>query len=163
MASPPPPRGPGRQQVGKTIRRGFDRIKRAIQPSSSQSSPNPGSTAALSTIANLVPPAPFTILGQSTATQPAPSHGSGVAGQQLTGPSTLVAGPAIAAVTTAPAGLRPTTTNLQGGRSVLETTLRMLEQSANAFPPLKSAVANLVGCLDIVQVSANDDSSKSYN
>ena len=35
----------------------------------------------------------------------------------------------------------------------LETVLRVLEKSADAFPPLKSAVGGLVACLDVVQVS----------
>jgi len=35
----------------------------------------------------------------------------------------------------------------------LETALRVLEKSADAFPPLKSAVGGLVACLDVVEVS----------
>jgi hypothetical protein len=35
----------------------------------------------------------------------------------------------------------------------LETALRLLERSADAFPPLKSAVGGLVACLDLTQVS----------
>ncbi len=34
----------------------------------------------------------------------------------------------------------------------LETALRLLEKSAGAFPPLKSAVGGLVACLDLTQV-----------
>jgi hypothetical protein len=33
------------------------------------------------------------------------------------------------------------------------TALRLLEKSADAFPPLKSAVGGLVACLDLAQVS----------
>ena len=36
--------------------------------------------------------------------------------------------------------------------SALETALRLLEKSADAFPPLKSAVGGLVTCLDLAQV-----------
>jgi hypothetical protein len=36
--------------------------------------------------------------------------------------------------------------------SGLETALRFLEKSADAFPPLKSAVGGLVACLDLAQV-----------
>jgi len=36
--------------------------------------------------------------------------------------------------------------------SGLETALRLLEKSADAFPPLKSAVGGLVACLDLTQV-----------
>ena len=36
--------------------------------------------------------------------------------------------------------------------SGLETALRLLEKSADAFPPLKSAVGGLVACLDLAQV-----------
>jgi hypothetical protein len=35
----------------------------------------------------------------------------------------------------------------------LETALRLLERSADAFPPLKSAVGGLVACLDLSQVN----------
>ena len=35
----------------------------------------------------------------------------------------------------------------------LETALRLLERSAGAFPPLKSAVGGLVACLDLTQVN----------
>ncbi len=35
----------------------------------------------------------------------------------------------------------------------LETALRLLEKSAGAFPPLKSAVSGLVACLDLTQVN----------
>jgi hypothetical protein len=38
-------------------------------------------------------------------------------------------------------------------RSGLLTALRLLEKSADAFPPLKSAVGGLVACLDLAQVS----------
>ena len=37
-------------------------------------------------------------------------------------------------------------------RSVFETGLRLLEKSADAFPPLKSTVGGLVACLDLAQV-----------
>jgi len=40
-----------------------------------------------------------------------------------------------------------------GTRSALMTALRLLEKSADAFPPLKSAVGGLVACLDLAQVS----------
>ena len=36
--------------------------------------------------------------------------------------------------------------------SGLVTALRLLEKSADAFPPLKSAVGGLVACLDLAQV-----------
>jgi len=36
--------------------------------------------------------------------------------------------------------------------SGLQTALRLLEKSANAFPPLQSAVSGLVACLDLAQV-----------
>ena len=41
-----------------------------------------------------------------------------------------------------------------GTRSALMTALRLLEKSADAFPPLKSAVGGLVACLDLAQVSS---------
>ena len=48
------------------------------------------------------------------------------------------------------------TSGLVKARSVawngLETALRLLEKSADAFPPLKSAVGGLVACLDLFEV-----------
>ncbi|KAB5589051.1 Vegetative incompatibility protein HET-E-1 [Ceratobasidium theobromae] len=41
--------------------------------------------------------------------------------------------------------------------TTLETTLRLLERSSDVFPPLKSAVAGLIGCLDIIQAAAGND------
>ncbi|KAB5592222.1 Vegetative incompatibility protein HET-E-1 [Ceratobasidium theobromae] len=43
--------------------------------------------------------------------------------------------------------------------STLETALRLLERSSDAFPPLKSAVAGVVGCIDLVQVCILHDES----
>ncbi|KAB5589183.1 hypothetical protein CTheo_7381 [Ceratobasidium theobromae] len=40
--------------------------------------------------------------------------------------------------------------------ATLESTLQLLERSSDAFPPLKSAVAELVGCLDIIQTAAGN-------
>ena len=37
-------------------------------------------------------------------------------------------------------------------RNGLETALRLLEKSADAFPPLKSAVGGLLACLDLFEV-----------
>ena len=39
--------------------------------------------------------------------------------------------------------------------SGLQTALRLLEKSANALPPLQSAVGGLVACLDLAQVCYN--------
>ena len=48
------------------------------------------------------------------------------------------------------------TSGLVKARSVawkgLETALRLLEKSADAFPPLKSAVGGLLACLDLFEV-----------
>jgi hypothetical protein len=38
-------------------------------------------------------------------------------------------------------------------QSALLTALRLLERSADAFPPLKSAVGGLIACVDLAQVS----------
>lgn len=155
MASPPePPRGPGQEHIRKTIRRGFEQIKRAINPSSRSSSPHSGSMAALSTGAHSALPAQAATSGQSTTTQTVPSHGSGNTGQS-TGQATVGASPVVVAVNTASPG--PTAaTNLR--ESILETLLRGLEEIANWFPPLRAAVANLIDCFDIVQVSYSDPS-----
>jgi hypothetical protein len=77
-------------------------------------------------------------------------------------------GPALSAATAAslasPAA--PTTTTKKLGEiwgvawSGLETALRVLEKSADAFPPLKSAVSGLVACLDVIQVSCDSRFTK---
>jgi hypothetical protein len=40
-------------------------------------------------------------------------------------------------------------------RSGLDTALRVLEKSADGFPPLKSVVSGLVACLDVIQASCD--------
>jgi hypothetical protein len=48
-------------------------------------------------------------------------------------------------------------------QSGLLTALRLLEKSAGAFPPLKSAVGGLVACLDLAQVSYGCGSNTVYH
>ncbi|KAB5588539.1 hypothetical protein CTheo_8022 [Ceratobasidium theobromae] len=54
------------------------------------------------------------------------------------------------------AGSNKAKATAQAAWATLETTLRLLERSSDAFPPLKSAVAGLVGCLDIIQAAAGN-------
>ena len=42
---------------------------------------------------------------------------------------------------------------LSAAWSGLETALRLLNKSADAFPPLKSAVGGLLACIDLAEVS----------
>jgi hypothetical protein len=75
-------------------------------------------------------------------------------------PSTSNFGPALSTATTASLAIpaASATANKPNeawsvARSGLEATLRVLERSADAFPPLKSAIGGLVACLDIIQAS----------
>jgi hypothetical protein len=61
---------------------------------------------------------------------------------------------------------RPTTSAFQNAKEVgsvawtgLETALRVLKESSDVFPPLKSAVSGLLACLDILQVGNMDSIS----
>lgn len=146
MASPPLPKDPKRQRFGKAIQRSHDRVKQAIQPSSNSSSQNSGSTAAQSTGSGTASPAPSSIPSQSTTAQSVLNEQTSASGLPTIGPNTTPARP------------KPLiTTKLKRARGVtqtgLETALRVLEGSADVFPPLKSAVSAFIDCLDIVQVS----------
>lgn len=115
MASNSPTKSSKRKNIGKVIRRGYDRLKDAIQPSSHLSALNSGSTTVNSALA---------------------SPGS-----------------------TAAARLREAGDTAWCG---LATALRMLEQSADGFPPLKSAVDRFIACLDVVQVSSRSINNLSW-
>jgi hypothetical protein len=142
---------PKRERVAKGIRRVVDRLQAPFSPSSRAPSPQPGSTSDLIGGAN--PPPAFPISYQPT-TQPPPPQGLATSGQSTT-PSMPSAGPA--PTTASPASSAPIAVNKLSeawtvARNGLETTLRLLEKSVDACPPLKSAVGGLVGCLDIIQV-----------
>lgn len=156
MTSTPPPKSSKRKDVGKAIRRGYDRFKQVIQPSSQLSSQNTGSPFAPSVGASSAPPA------QSTASGPAiapsvPPQGTSAAGQ-TTGFPAPGSNQAVTTTNTTLAVPKPTTVakfrrvgnvTLSG----LESVLQVLETSAEVFPPLRSAVSGFIDCLDIVRVS----------
>lgn len=157
MASTPPPKNSKRQHLGKAVRRTYDRLKDAIKPSSRLSSQNPGSTAAPSTGAMPSSSALPAISTQSTATQHVLLQGAGTTNHiQSAGPSATGVGSTLTATQTAPVSTpKPTTADkLRIGASTgLEAALRVLEKSAETFPPLKSAVGQFLSCLDIIKAS----------
>ena len=153
MAHSAPRKKSKRERFTKGIRKVVDCVQATIFPSSRGSSrapsPQPWNGADPSDAA----PPPYPIPNQSTI-QPPPPQGLAKTGQSIM-PSMPSAGPAPTAAS--PASPTPIVANKLSeawavARNGLETTLRLLERSADAFPPLKSAVGGLVGCLDIIQV-----------
>ena len=130
MASDPPKSR--RRALLKAMRDGFH----AIFPTSRSSSPQP---PALPDTVNEAPDVPGTIVktsrpqGDELSTSDQPSQPS-----SSTRPGNNYSDRLVKAGSVAWKGL--------------ETALRLLEKSANAFPPLKAAVGGLVACLDLFEV-----------
>lgn len=151
MASPPSEHS-GRRSVRKAIRHGLDRFKHSLLPSS-----RPPARDSAPADARSISPAPS---ATPSRTQPVLSQEKGTFGQSPT-PSTprVGASTTLPAVNIVPAPAGSTTIDkLREVGSVawsgLEAALRVLEKSADVFPPLKLAVGGFVDCLDIIQVSS---------
>jgi len=154
MASPQPPNRPERKR---------DRAKRILKnifnrPSSrSRAPPNPGvvSQAASPADTRTSSPQPASVPVETTPdTRPSlphlptadrPSHAE-------TRPSSTTSASVPGASSAGVADKIKAIARVAG--SGLETTIRLLEKSADACPPLKSAVGGLVACLDLAQVSS---------
>jgi len=83
-------------------------------------------------------------------------HPSSTAVSGLQGPDNVTSEPSSQHAVAAPPGTSLPEKYKEGLNVAwhgLETALRVLGKSADAFPPLKSAVGGLVACLDVVQVS----------
>jgi len=151
MSAPPPPKLSKR-------RRFLNRVKGVFQPNSR---PPPPSTSKPDHAAGDSSPSPRPSPSPNPSTiVPAPAQIREPTGQSEA-PSTSNAGPALSMATTAslatPAAPTATANKPSEAWSLawtgLETTLRLLEKSADAFPPLKSAVGGFVACLDVIQAS----------
>jgi len=134
MASPQPPNRPERKRdrAKRILKNIFDRPSsrsRAASPADTRT-PQPASVP-VEPIADTRPSSPhLPTAGRPSHAETRPSGAS----------STDVANKIKAIARVAGSGL--------------ETTVRLLEKSADACPPLKSAVGGLVACLDLAQVSS---------
>lgn len=146
-----------------TLGRSFSRVKNAITRSSRPSSPHPGGLAAL--LVDMQSPSPMKsqTTDQINDVQPT-SHQMQDVDMQSPGSLVPTISPASTAVNTASSAItRPIAVDTlkEAGNTAwtsLETALRVLEKSMDAFPPLKSAVGELVTCLDVIQVSSRSRS-----
>ena len=124
------------RRLGKSIRNHARQARDAILPSSQalslrSSSPHPSSTAEESQQPPVVSSSGLQGPGNVTS-EPSSQHAVAASGTSL--PAKYMEG-------------------LNVAWHGLQTALRVLEKSADVFPPLKSVVGGLVACLDIVQVS----------
>lgn len=144
MSSPRQPKGSKRERFAKTLLHGFGRVQDAVLPLS-----RPAPQASKD-----VPSPSVTSSAHPSASQPITSQSLGTHGQPA-GALTLTPGPI-----PAPVNIKSPECAIDKLQEVgsaawtgLETALRVLEGSADVFPPLKSAICGLVDCLDIIQVS----------
>jgi hypothetical protein len=146
--SPSAPKQPKRRE------RLLNRIQDVIKPKSCPLSPTrstPDPTAGN----NSPSPRPSTS-PNLPAIPPAPAQTrdpTRVLSSPNTGPALSTATTASLATPAAPTAANEHSEAWSVARSGLETVLRILEKSADAFPPLKSAVSGLVACLDVIQAS----------
>ena len=154
MASPQPPNRPERKR---------DRAKRILKnifnrsSSRSRASPHPGvvSQAASPADTRTSSPQPASVPVEPTAdARPSSPHLPTVGGPSHaeTRPSSTTSASVPGASSASVADKIKAIARVAG--SGLETTVRLLDKSADACPPLKSAVGGLVACLDLAQVSS---------
>jgi len=171
MASPPP-KFPNFRHIRAPIKKvaRWVRNRFSSSPSSSQRSPTP--TGSITATKSQVPPGLSTSVGGSV--QPGFSNNSTPLGPSISdkrsdrtitaakskvpsGLLTSVGGSAQPGVSNNSAPLEPSISEKRKDRlgavwNGLQTTLGVLKESSDAFPPLKSAVGGLVACLKVVQV-----------
>jgi len=152
MSSSPAPKQLKRRE------RVINRIQDFLKPTSRPPPPPSRSAPDLTEGNNSSSPSPSPSLNLPPIA-PAPAQTPGPTGQTKA-PSMSSAGRALSTTTTAslatPAA--PTTADKHSGTwsvawSSLENALRLLERTADVFPPLKSAVSGLLACLDLIQAS----------
>jgi len=159
MASPPP-RKESTIHWLKVPRRVFNRVRNAVSPNSRPHSP--GTSTANINIPNddlgVVRDRPHAIF----STPQSSSHRSSLLGVDSADRVAGVEGNRSqdTVFTTTTSGKTKKAWDVT--RSGLLTALRILEKSADAFPPLKSAVGGLVACLDLAQVSHGCISNSLY-
>jgi len=155
MASPLPGNEP--KIRFKSLQRGFNRVRDAILPNSRPHSPSlPVSSASilnddrsLSIFSNPHPSS--ALLGTDFANKVGQTPGvEGNRSQDAFFPTSCPSSQQISHPETSTSYKIEMAWGVT--RSGLMTALRLLEKSADAFPPLKSAVGGLVACLNLAQV-----------
>jgi hypothetical protein len=168
MASHSSPTQPKRRGICGVVRGGLHQLKQALKPSYRLPSLHQEGSVPL----NVISPSPPPSVTLNSTHEPADQSMAPVS--LLQSPSghvtrTLRAGAnsSLGTADAAPTTATESTTNerLKGvwktAWTGFETALRVLERSADACPPLKSAVGGFLACLDIVQVSHVRRSSNS--
>ena len=168
MTPPPPPKKSLRKFLGRVVDRALGAILPISRPSSPHSAVLPGTSTA-----NAPNDAPGVVRGRShNLILSSPSERSFALLQAVANSANKIGEPPgvegnrsqdAILPTFRPSPQQPfshpepnTSDKLKEAWSVtwsgLETALRLLAKSADAFPPLKSAVSGLVACLDLAQV-----------
>jgi hypothetical protein len=156
MASRPPPDGPEQHRAPKKPRSSYKWLihtpcRAGTQPPSSSS----GSSVGVQSRAPS--PSPSGTPNQTAAAQSIPCQTPNPAGPSA-GPSRAGANPAGGATNvTSATNPKPTTLGKakKAGKAAwtgLEGALNALHITSKVFPPLQSAIGEVIGCLDIVQV-----------
>lgn len=148
MASHPPPNDSKRDRARETVRSGMRWVKQALQPPSSprivsRRSPSPAP-----------PRDPSQIVTSRPISRPVLDVTGHVAQPSTEGNATILAGTYVSSPKSGACDQLKETR--QAAWSRLEMALQALEKGSRAFPPLKSAVSELLACLDIIKVG--DDS-----
>ncbi|CAE6340977.1 unnamed protein product [Rhizoctonia solani] len=151
MSSEHPPGSPGKRGMRQSLRVGFHRAKDAlIRPVDTTSPIGHQASATVPSLGSQLLSV-FTRSNRALVRAPSPAELDRGAIAASSGPSTQ------ASVVEAQ---DKTTTSHRKSDSVawnrLVNTLGVLENSVELFPPLKSAVGALIGCLDIVQKAASN-------
>jgi hypothetical protein len=146
MASPPPEKISKVKRWGKAPRRVFNQVRDSILPNSRSSSTLPGASTA-----NIPNDVPGVVRDRSQYAILSTHHSFSQRSSAVP-----VANSADKVEQSSSHPEPNTSDKLKKAWGVtwsgLETALRLLEKSADAFPPLKSAVGGLVACLDLAQV-----------
>jgi len=139
-------------RIQKSFRRGFNRVRDAILPNSHPHSPAETSTANIPNDDSILSiPHPSALLGTDSADKAGETPDvEGNCSQDTIFATSRPPFQQISYPETSTSHKIKMTWDVT--TSGLMTALRLLEKSADAFPPLKSAVVGLVACLDLAQV-----------
>jgi hypothetical protein len=156
MASRPPPDDPEQHRASKKPRSTYNRLRHTSSRASSQHPRN--SRASSAGVQSRAPsPAPSGTLSQTAGAQSIPCQTPNPV-RPSAGPSTPGANPVGETANVTPAtNPKPNTLGKakKAGKAAwtgLEGALNALHITSKVFPPLQSAVGEVIACLDIVQV-----------
>ncbi|KAF8684577.1 WD40 repeat-like protein [Rhizoctonia solani] len=144
MSSPPPVDKPKKHRLGDSIQERIHRAKSWLNQGSSTGDPGrltpPRITSRLFSLSRSPTPTPRAIPPSPEPQQEAPNSAAGSVNK------TSILGAGANPIPDSSSN-KPPNPALSG----LVSSLRILETSAESFPPLKLAVGALIGCLDVVQ------------